>query len=844
MDSLWGEEFDLKEEDLQKILNKTKNKKVVKEVSLEKKLKSKNVSIEEKMELIEQDVYRILGKYKDDIVTIRDSVTFIDYINKAIENGIIAIDTETNNTLDTIDCKLMGLCLYTPGEKYAYIPVNHINKDTEQLLSNQLNEMEIGEQLQRLVDNNIKIVYTNASFDIEVLYSTCKVMLPVYWDTIPGSKLLDENEQAGLKAQYKLHIDPEEEKYDIEHLFKGLPYGIFKPELFAYYAALDPYKTYKLYEYQLKEFEKPENEEIYKLLMDIEIPIIPVVVKMELRGIEIDKDYAQKMSIEYHKKADEIQGRINEELDRLQPYIDEWKLSPDANMKQPNKKGDGYGKSKVEQLSDPIELGSPTQMAILLYDILQVPIVDKKKPRTTDAAALEILANEKHVKICELLLEKREVDILINSFIDKIPTFAKSDNSLHARFNPCGTVTGRFSSTDPNLQQIPSHDKFIRMIFKARSGYSIVGCDYSAQEPRSTAALGNDKDMIGAYERGEDLYARIGSICFKNNYENNLEFNPVTHVLQPEGKVRRSKAKVILLGITYGMGAQSLAEKLEMSLEEAQEIIDNFYKGFKGVDQLTKDSQKMLREKGYVTDMWGRRRHIPDAQLPEYEVKPNEKYKNNYEFNPLLGALPHEDKATQMKIKQYQDKLSKAKWKKEVDNITQQAFKEGFNVKNNKGFITRSLRQCLNARIQGTAASMTKLAMIMVDNDPELNKLGFHLAVTVHDEVFGTCKIENAEAASKRLSEVMIDAAKTKCSAVPWKCDPYIVVDGWLEDEAIAVVKNNYEKYIKSGMSENDALTKVVDDYKMLNPDSIALVCNSDYVIGRDSIKHGPRYYN
>ena len=471
--SLWGEEFSLKEDDIKQILKKAKTQKEVKEVSIEKRLKSKNVSIEEKLELIENDVDRILGKYRENTVTIRDIVTFKSYIDKCIENGAVALDTETNNTLDTIDCKLMGLCLYTPDRKNAYIPVNHVDRLSGVKLKNQLTESDIREQLQRLVDNNVKFIYHNASFDIEVVYSTCEIMLPVYWDTLVGAKILDENEQAGLKIQYKLHIDSEEDKYDIEHLFKGMEYAIFKPELFALYAATDSFKTYKLYEYQLNEFEKPENKEIYSLLKEIEIPIIPVIVSMELRGIEVDKVYAEKMSIEYHKRADEIQSRIDDELLKLKPLVDKWRLTPDANQKQQGKTGK-LGKSKSEQLADPIELGSATQMAILLYDILKAPVVDKKKPRTTDAAALETLAKDKHIKICELLLEKREVDILINSFIDKIPSFAKADNSLHARFNAMGTVTGRFSSSDPNVQQLPSHDKLIRMIFKARSLYNDV----------------------------------------------------------------------------------------------------------------------------------------------------------------------------------------------------------------------------------------------------------------------------------------------------------------------------------------------------------------------------------
>lgn len=821
--SLWGEEFTIKEEDLKKIINKSKAKKVVKEVSLEKKLKSKSVSVEEKMELIEQDVNKILGKYKDDVVTIRDLDEYKSYIDKAIENGIIAIDTETNNTLDTIDGLLMGLCLYTPEMKSAYIPVNHVNKDTELLLNHQLTCEQIGNELKRLIDNNVKCIYHNASFDIEVIYSNCNVMLPVYWDTLAGAKLLNENELAGLKAQYRLHIDQDQEKYDIEHLFKGLPYAIFKPELFALYAATDTLITYRLYEYQLKEFEKDDNKEIYSVLRDIEIPIIPVIVGMELRGIDVDLEYGKKISKEFHRRSDEVQKEIDAELERLKPYIDEWKLSSSANIKQMGRTGK-LGKSKVEQLSDPIELSSPTQMAILLYDILEVPVVDKKHPRGTGADILEELAPK--VKICEILLKKREIDILINTFIDKIPEYVKKDGTLHAKFNSMGTVTGRFSSTSPNLQQIPSHDKTIRMMFKARHGCSIVGADFSAQEPRSLASFSNDEDMLKAYDEGKDLYAVIGSKCFHNNYEDNLEFNPVTHELQPEGKSRRSKAKAIQLAISYGMSARSLAERIDSSLEEAETIIDDFYKGFSGVKKFTDDSQKMLKEKGYVTDMWGRRRRIPDAQLEPFEITPIKTINN---FNPLIGAVEHEDKALQMKINNYKDKLLKAKWKKDVNAITEQARNDGLNVKNNNGFISRAVRQCVNARIQGTAASMTKRAMIMIDNDEELNRLGFKLLITVHDEVLGECPKENSAEASKRLSEVMVNAAKEKCSC-KFKCDGY-EVSRWYEDECSAEVLKDYNNLIKKGVNEIKALQDIKDKYSMIKPEYVEQMCKDEYEI-------------
>lgn len=282
------------------------------------------------------------------------------------------------------------------------------------------------------------------------------------------------------------------------------------------------------------------------------------------------------------------------------------------------------------------------------------------------------------------------------------------------------------------------------------------------------------------------------------------------------------------------MSAHSLAERIDVPQEEAQQIIDNFYAGFKGVDKLTKDSQKMLVEKGYVTDMWGRRRHLPDAQLPDFTITSE---KATVQFNPLLGAVPHEDKALEMKIKQYEDKLSKARWKKDVDSVISQARKEGFYVRNNRGFKSKAMRQCLNARIQGTAASMTKKAMGMIHNDTELQRLGFTLLVTVHDEVFGQVPSENAEAAAKRLSEVMINAAKEKC-VCKFKCDPYIVVDGWYEDEMVAAVLNDYRKYRES-MSEEAAYIKICDKYSIFNKDALLKVCHEEYKIGIDSIKNG-----
>ena len=829
LDSLWGEEFSIQEEEQTKqIIEKARKPKEIKPVSTEKLIKSKTVSIEDKLEAITNDVHNILGHYADDTQVIKDIDAFSKYIDAAIDNGVIAIDTETGDkdgygSLNTFDCNIMGLCLYTPGQKNAYVPVNHINRFTNEKLSWQITEEQIRVQLQRILDANVFEIYHNATFDIEVIKTTCGIKMKADWDTMVAAQLLNENEHKSLKEQFKIHINPEQDKYNIEHLFKGLPYSIFDPELFALYAATDSYITYKLFEYQRSEFRKPDMKDVYELFQTIEIPIIDVIVDMELTGVEIDTEYAKKLSSVYHNKLDEVQVRIDAELEHLAPLINQWRLTPEANAPQKSKSKSGIGKSKNQQLSDPIDLGSPTQMAILLYDILKAPVIDKKSPRGTSAEILEELSNKYH--ICELLVEKRGIDILINTFIDKMPQIIQKDGRVHARFNQCGTQTGRFSSSDPNLQNIPSHDKTVRMMFRAPKGYSLVGGDFSGQEVRVLASAANDKEMIKAYEAGKDLYAQIGALAFKTSYENCLEFNPITHELQPEGKARRSRAKTLLLGLNYGMGVTTLAERIGSTVPEAQAIIDEFYKGFTGVKKYTEESQQMLKEKGYITDIFGRRRHIPDGQLPEYEFNVAGV---DYDFNPLMDSVKHIDTRTQALISDYKNKLSKARWAKDRNAIIEQAKKDGLEIKSNGGYINRALRQCLNARIQGSSASMTKKAMIMIHEDEELKKLGFELLVTVHDEVFGQCPKENSDKVAKRVSDLMVEAAKIKCGNVVWKVDPY-EVSRWYEDEASAEVLKDYNK-LCSKLSKEEALIKIKEMYSMIKPKYVELMCEDKYI--------------
>lgn len=475
MDSLWGDEFivETKVKETKKLIKKIKEPKEPKVV--EKQIKSKKLSLDDRLAMIAENVLKILGKYKDDTLVIKTRDELHSYIDTAINNTVIAIDTETDNSLDPITCKLMGPCIYTPGLKNAYIPLNHINKDTKERLSWQLTEQDIFEEFARL--DSCNIIMHNGKFDYQVIKCTTGKQLKVYWDTMIGSKILDENERsAGLKQQYIDKVDPTIEKYSIDHLFENVEYAVVDPEIFALYAATDAYMTYKLYEWQKEQFEKEDHKKLYDLFLNIEMPIVEVAAEMELAGVEIDQEYAELLSAKYHKKMDIIDEKINIELLSLKPQIDAWRSSSESSIPSKESSDGKASKTKGEQLKDPVEITSPTQLAILLYDILKIPVIDKKTPRGTGEPILEKI----NLPLCSLILEKRGLAKLINTYIDKLPAVVnEKTRRLHAHFNQMGAGTGRFSSSDPNLQNIPSHNKEIRMLFKATNGYTMVGADFS-----------------------------------------------------------------------------------------------------------------------------------------------------------------------------------------------------------------------------------------------------------------------------------------------------------------------------------------------------------------------------
>lgn len=241
--------------------------------------------------------------------------------------------------------------------------------------------------------------------------------------------------------------------------------------------------------------------------------------------------------------------------------------------------------------------------------------------------------------------------------------------------------------------------------------------------------MSGDKQLIEAYNNKRDLYATIAAKIYRNSYWDNME----THedgTPNPEGKKRRGATKTIVLAILYGMGADSLSVSLKCTKEEAQKLIDDFFAGYPTVHKFIEENNAFARKNGYVDGIMGRRRRLPDILLPRYSIRRNGASEL---FNPILGTDKISEKREDSVVKKYKDKVDKAKGWREVKEIQEEAKKDGVVISSNGGFISRAERQCINSKIQGGAATITKLAMLNIDKDDELNRLGFRTLICVHD---------------------------------------------------------------------------------------------------------------
>jgi len=327
------------------------------------------------------------------------------------------------------------------------------------------------------------------------------------------------------------------------------------------FANTDSYEQAK--ETIFSELEKRNQRSVYE---NIELPLIPVREIMEKRGVKIDKQFLAELGITYHKKLSELEGAI-------------WKMA-----------------------GEQFNINSPKQLGVILFDKMNISARNMKKTaggaRSTKESELEKL-RDTH-EIIPLIFEYRELQKLLSTYIDAIPPLLDDNDRLHTRFIQTGTTTGRMSSQNPNIQNIPMRTdlgRAIRKAFIAEKGYVLAGFDYSQMELRIAAFLSGDEKLISIFKNGEDVHSVVASRVFKVSQDR----------VDPE---MRRRAKIINFGIIYGMGVLALKQNLGTSRDEAQKFYNDYFAEFETLAKYLDEIKAETERKGYTETFFGRRRYF------------------------------------------------------------------------------------------------------------------------------------------------------------------------------------------------------------------------------------------
>lgn len=665
-------------------------------------------------------------------ILLNTQVTLEQYINQCIADGEYVLDIETTG-LDPFNDLIVGVCLYSPSQEPAYIPMLHTDIDNK-LLPGQLEVAVVKQHITRLMESNAHWINHNIKFDAKFLMYRWNIKPNnMFWDTLIGAFVLNENEPThGLKPLYAKYITKSKDKQSYKDLFEKTPFNYIPLDLAEVYGANDGTKTYTLYKFQ-KQYLNPNHDrgdfkQLYKVFRDIEMALLPVLCDMELKGVEIDTKFAKELEVKYEQVAlDQEQYLYDVIYTRFANKVKNHTALQELIAKQAKNK-----KLKGTKYQDLINFNSSPQLKYLFFDILGFPKLYRRDPMSCGKEQQQLWLDSDKVskgqkEFLQAFMEWRKTVKLLTSFIVKIPEAREvKTNAVHTNFNQLGAKTGRFSSSHPvhkiNLQQIPSRNKDIRKIFTARPGHVFIGSDFSAIEPRILATVSQDPTMLQTFNDGIDIYASMASLIFNVPYEQCLEFHPETGEKQPEGKDRRTQTKSVLLGIMYSRGAKAIAEQFGRDAKWGQELIDNFYKSFPSIKEIITRSMYQAEKLGYVCTITGRKRRLPNMRLD----------KENYLYQ-------------------------------------------------------EASRQCLNARIQGSSADVMKLAMVNLHNNPRFKELGGSILMTIHDEMVIECRDEVAVEMSELLPEVMKDTAM-KLLGTKQKCDVE-VSRVWSGDDCLDEIK-------------------------------------------------------
>ena len=484
-----------------------------------------------------------------------------------LTNKILSLDTETTST-SAIDAELVGLSFAVKEFEAFYVPVPANREEALQIVNIFKPVYESDEILK--VGQNLK-------YDLEVLRNYGIELKGKMWDTMIAHYLIQPELHHNMDYMAEIYLN-----YQTIHIDELIgPKGknqksmrSLLPSQVYEYAAEDADITLRLKNKLEPELKKAECEDLF---YNIEMPLMPVLAEMEMNGVCLDTASLAETSKQFTNRMNEIEARI------------------------------------YELAGERFNIASPKQVGEILFDKLK--IVEKaKKTKTgqyvTSEEVLQQLRN-KHEIVADIL-EHRGLKKLIGTYIDALPKLINPKTGhIHTSFNQTITATGRLSSSDPNLQNIPirgEDGKEIRKAFIPEPGCLFFSADYSQIELRVMAHLSQDAEMIKVFSEGKDLHAATAANIYKK---------PIEEVTRDE----RTKSKRANFGIIYGITVFGLAERLDIPRDEAKMLIDGYFETFPQVHDYMEKSKEVAREKGYVTTLFGRRRYLPDINSHNATVR-------------------------------------------------------------------------------------------------------------------------------------------------------------------------------------------------------------------------------
>lgn len=400
-----------------------------------------------------------LGNYKDVSKCITDINDLKKFFDETPDGTEIGFDTETTG-LNFYQDQIVGLSLCN-GKDALYVPINHKSAIYGTKLRGQIPEDDIRNLFKDMTTNrNYNWLYHNSKFDLGVMRTFLGFDMPApYWDTMLVSFLFNQDEEHSLKFQYNKYIATEDEGVNrFDTLFKGVTFDYVPLDIATIYAGKDALMTYELFKYQKNKIEQPGMEGLKTIWETIEKPLIPILSDMNRCGVNINMGMLDNLYQKYAERLAIAENQVQAEIDKYKDKIEEYKV-----------------KHYNHKLSDPIMISSPMQLSILFYDIIGYKT---KSGKGTGVSELQ----EINSPLTNALLEYRKMSKMIDAFLVALPKKVEpSDGKIHTTLNQIGAATGRFASSEPNLQQIPSRGegKEIRRIFGATKGYIMMSSDFS-----------------------------------------------------------------------------------------------------------------------------------------------------------------------------------------------------------------------------------------------------------------------------------------------------------------------------------------------------------------------------